>query len=177
MFSDDDVFWHSIGKFRRSLQRIGNDRLIFMDEMAVYSVMVSRKTLVAPGQQPLILVTQPSAYVKRYDFTGAINGSRPIACMTLSPADRNCRKIKDVDQQVVNQWISTTLAPAINRLHIDNIYLICDQSRAHNKANMIQALKVGKCDSVKEVLHMLTASAKYLPPLDNPLWHSVKELV
>ncbi|CAF3402309.1 unnamed protein product [Rotaria sp. Silwood2] len=174
---DDDIFWHNVGQFRRSLQRIANDRLIFIDEIAIYSVMPPRQTLVAPGQQPFILVTQPSAYSKRYDFIGAINGSQPIACMTLCPEDRERRRFKGVRQVVINQWITDTLAPAIERLNIDNIYLICDQSRAHNKMDMIQALRAGKCNSVKQILHMPTASAKYLSPLDNPLWHSFRESI
>ncbi len=131
--------------------------------------MPPRKTLVAPGQQPFVLVKQPSAYAKRYDFIGAINGSQSTACMKLFPEDRDYRKIKGINRLVMNQWISNTLAPAINRLHIDNIYLICDQSRAHNQADMIQALRAGKCESVKQILYMPTASAKYLSPLDNPL--------
>ncbi|CAF4035503.1 unnamed protein product, partial [Rotaria sordida] len=94
----DEIFWYNIGQFRRSLQRIANDRLIFIDETAVYSIMIPRKTLVAPGQQSLILVTQPSAYAKRYDFIGAIYGSQSIACMILTPEDRNYRKIKGVRQ-------------------------------------------------------------------------------
>ncbi|CAF1539553.1 unnamed protein product [Rotaria sordida] len=118
--------------------------------------------------------TQPTAYAKRYDFVGAINGSQSIACMTLTPEDRNKWRIKGVRQRVINKWITDTLAPAINRLNIDNIYLICDKSRAHNKANMIQALRAGKCKSVKKILYMPTASAIYVSPLDNPLWYSFK---
>jgi hypothetical protein len=55
--------------------------------------------------------------------------------------------------------------------------MICDGSRAHNQASMIQALRAGKCESVKQVLYMPAGSAKYLSPLDNPLWHSIKEFV
>ncbi len=175
MFLEDENYWHDIGQFRRSLQRIANDRLIFIDEIAIYSVMPPRKTLVAPGQKAFVLVEQPSAYSKRYDFIGAINGTGPIACMTLSPEDRKYRKISGVSQLVVNEWITDTLAPAIKRLNIDNIYLICDQSRAHNTMDMAEALRAGKCKSVKQILYMPTASAKYLSPLDNPLWHSFQE--
>ncbi|CAF0851294.1 unnamed protein product [Rotaria sordida] len=85
----ENSFWENIGRFRRSLQRINNDRLIFIDETAMYSIIIHHKTLVTPGEQPLILVAQPSAYAKRYDFVGAINGSQSIAYMTLTPEDRN----------------------------------------------------------------------------------------
>ena len=76
MFLDDDLFWHDIGQFRRSLQWIANDQLIFIDEIAIYFDLLPRKTRVAPDQQLFVVVKQPSAY--------PINGSQSIACMTLS---------------------------------------------------------------------------------------------
>jgi hypothetical protein len=42
---------------------------------------------------------------------------------------------------------------------------------------MIQALKAGKCKSVVDVCYMPIASAKYISPLDNPIWHSYKEVI
>jgi hypothetical protein len=159
------------------LKPISNEQLIFIDEIAIYSTMVPRRTLVAPGQKPLILVKEPSAYAKRFDFIGAINGSQPIACMTLTPADRTARRIKGIRQQVINQWITDTLAPEINQLGINNLYLICDKSTAHNQVHMMQALKAAKCYSVIKFLYIPTAAAKYLSPLDNPIWHSFKEVI
>ncbi|CAF1312119.1 unnamed protein product [Didymodactylos carnosus] len=47
----------------------------------------------------------------------------------------------------------------------------------HNKVAMIQTLRAGKCESVKQILHIPTTSAKYLSPLDNPLWHSIKQFI
>lgn len=135
------------------------------------------RTLVAPEHEPLIIVDKPSAYAERYDFIGAINGSQAIACMTLTPADRKDKDIAGVRKVVVNEWILNTLAPAINRLSIENFYLICDKSRAHNKRNMIEALNAGGCGSVIDVCHMPTASAKYVSPLDNPIWHIFREAI
>ena len=42
---------------------------------------------------------------------------------------------------------------------------------------MLEAFKAGRCREVVDVLFMTTASAKYLSPLDNPLWHSLRETV
>ncbi|CAF4109913.1 unnamed protein product [Rotaria sp. Silwood2] len=139
--------------------------------------MSPRRTLVAPGYQLLIIVDKPSAYAERYDFIGAINGSQAIACMTLTSADRKSRNIEGVRKEIVNEWIVKTLAPAINRLGINNIYLICDKSQSHNKVNMMQAFKAGQCKSVIDICYMSAASAKYISPLDNPKWHGFKEVI
>lgn len=57
------------------------------------------------------------------------------------------------------------------------MHLVCDKSRSHNKADMTQALIMGKCKSVIDIHHMPAASAKYMSPLDNPIWHSFRETV
>jgi len=125
----------------------------------------------------LILVREPSAYPKRFDFIGVINGSQSIACGTLTPEDRVNLGVKGFRQKVINQWIIDTLAPSINQLGIKNLCLIFDKSSSHNRVNMMQALRAGKCYCVKKIPHMPTASAKYLSPLDNPLWHSFRETI
>ena len=135
------------------------------------------RTLVVPKHEPLIIVEKRLAYAERYDFIGAINGSQAIAGMTLTPSDRKGKDIAGVRREIVNEWILNTLAPAINRLCIENFYLICDKSRADNKRDMIEALNAAGCRSVIDVCYMLTASAKYVSPLDNPIGDSFKETI
>ncbi|CAF1437678.1 unnamed protein product [Rotaria sordida] len=173
----DDEYWNQIAKFRKFLQRIHNDRLMFIDETAIYAVMPPRQTIVAPGYQPLIIVEKPSAHAQRYDFIGALNGSQSIACMILTPADRKNRNIEGIRKEVVNEWIVKTLAPAINRLGSNNIYLICNKSRSHRKVNMMEALKAGKCKSVVDICYMPIALTKYISPLDNSICHGFKEAI
>ena len=129
--------------------------------------MYPRRALMASRNQPLILVEKPSAYSQRCDFIGAINGSQSIACMILTPNDRKAKGIKGIRKHMVNDWITDTLAPAINALNIDNIYLIWDRSRAHHKDSMMKALKNAKCKLVLNIYFMPTASAKYVSSLDN----------
>ena len=43
--------------------------------------------------------------------------------------------------------------------------------------DMMQALKSGKCQSIIDVCSMPTTSAKYISPLDNPIWDSIKERI
>ena len=59
--------------------------------------------------------------------------------MILSPADRKNRQVEGIRKEILNEWIVNTLASAINRLSMNNFYLICDKSRAHNRIDMIQA--------------------------------------
>lgn len=43
--------------------------------------------------------------------------------------------------------------------------------------SMIEALQASKCKLVKDILYMPTAPAKYISPLDNPLWHGFKDAI
>ncbi len=99
----DHQYWNSIARCRRFLQRIGNKRLVFIDEMAVYSIMAPRRTLVAPEHEPLIIVDKPSAYSERYDFIDVINGSQAIACMRLSPIDRKNLHTEGLTKELLNE--------------------------------------------------------------------------
>ena len=155
---------------------MANDRLIFIDETAVYCNIYLCRALAVSRNQPLILVEKPSAYSQRCDFIGAINGSQSIACVILTLNNRKVKGIKGIRKHMVNDWVTNTLAPAINALNIDNMYLIWDRSRAHHKESMMKALKNAKCKSVLNIYFMPTASAKYVSSLDNPLWHSIKEV-
>ncbi|CAF1193523.1 unnamed protein product [Didymodactylos carnosus] len=76
--------------------------------------MYPRRTLVAPQNQLLVLVEKPSAYSQRFGLISAINGSQSIACMILTANDRKAKGIEDIRKHVVNDWITNTLAPAIN---------------------------------------------------------------
>jgi hypothetical protein len=58
-----------------------------------------------------------------------------------------------------------------------SLYLICDKSRTHNQVHMIQALHAGECYSVIKIIYIPTGAAKYLSPLDNPTWHSFREVI
>jgi hypothetical protein len=60
----NDEHWNQIAKFRKFFQQIHNDRLIFIDETAIYTIMSPRRTLAAPRYQPLIIVEKPSAYAQ-----------------------------------------------------------------------------------------------------------------
>ncbi|CAF4377118.1 unnamed protein product [Didymodactylos carnosus] len=66
----DNDYWHSIAKFRRCLQRLANNRLIFIDEAAVYYNTYPHRALVAPQNQPLVLLEKPSACSQRFDLIG-----------------------------------------------------------------------------------------------------------
>ncbi len=52
LLEDDDVL-KEVAVFRKSVQRIGNRRLIFLDKTTIHSVMSSRQTHVAPDQDVL----------------------------------------------------------------------------------------------------------------------------
>lgn len=85
---DDEDYWIKFTEFPKSLRGIQMDQLIFIDEVAIYSTMVPQRTLKGLGQQPLMLVRESSAYAKRFDFSGTINGSQPVACGTITPEHR-----------------------------------------------------------------------------------------
>lgn len=150
---------------------------MFINEIAIYVIRSPLRTLVAPEHEPLIIVGKPSAYAEWYDFIGAINGSQAIAYMTLTPSDRRKRRINGIRTEVLNESVADTLPPSINQLSIHDVYLKCDKSSVQNKVGTLQAFETGGCQSVVDVRYMPIASVKYISPLDNPIWHSLRERI
>ncbi len=66
-----DTSCDSIAKLRRKLQRVSNKKIIFLDETHIKINEVPRRTLLAPGEKPYVIVTDSSSYAARYDMIGA----------------------------------------------------------------------------------------------------------
>lgn len=57
----------------------------------------------------MIIVDKPLAYAEHFDLIGAINGSKPIACMSLTSANRKAKDIQGARKEVIHEWIIKSL--------------------------------------------------------------------
>lgn len=65
------------------MQRVVNDRSIFLDDMAIYGAMPPLRMHVTSEHHPFIIVDKRAAYADCFDFIGAINGSRLIESLGI----------------------------------------------------------------------------------------------
>jgi DDE superfamily endonuclease len=170
-------FCDDIAKMRRWCQRISNDRLIFLDETALKLNECPSTTLVMPGETDYVVVEDDTSYSARYDMIGCCTGNEMLPPIVYSPEDRAAREVDGIRGWMINDYIEDILARSISALDRYPMYLIIDRAKPHNKQQMMEAFHNGGCFEIVDIIYMPTKSAKRLSPLDNAIWHEMKEKV
>lgn len=162
-----------IAKLRRRLQRIPNAKLLFLDETAVRISEAPTSTLVAPGQQPIVVVEDTSSYAARYDMIACCSGDRVFPPQIFAPKERGA----GITAAMLLDYIRNLLAQAAGALGLYPLYLIIDRSAIHQPEQMMQEFHDWGCQELKEIILMPPQAAKRLSPLDNSLFHDWKEAI
>jgi hypothetical protein len=168
-------FCTSIAKFRRWAQRIGNHKLIFLDETHLRVSEAPRTTLVAPGESAYVVVDDDSKYAERYDMIAVTSGEKVFPPVIFSPEDREARLVDGIRGWMLNDYIEDLLARSISSCDYYPMYLIVDRSNIHNTSNMMDSLHNSGCFEVVDIKKMDTKTAKRISPLDNGMFHEWKE--
>jgi hypothetical protein len=128
-----------IAKMRRWCQRLSKDRLVFLDETSMKVNECPSTTLVMPGESEYVVVDDDTTYAARYDMIGCCTGREMLPAVVYSPPDRASRNVDGIRSWMVNDYIEAILARSISALDRYPMYLIVDQSKAHNKQQMMEA--------------------------------------
>jgi len=165
-----------IANLRRKLQRIGPARTLFLDETALRLNAAPNHTLALPGQQPLVLATDTSAYAARYDMIAVCSGVETLLPMVFTPAERRGADVRGINGAMLQQFIDNTLAQAVEGLDRYPLTLVLDRAPIHlNTQQLLQSFHDRSSESIKEILLLPPNAAKRMSPLDNALFHDWKE--
>ena len=166
----------SIASLRRKLMKHSKSKVLFLDETALRLNAAPLHTLVAPGQEPYVVVEDTSSYAARYDMIACTSGDRNFPPFILSPKDRAARKVNGVTKDIILEYIEHILAQAVGELDLYPLCLVVDASPAHNASEMLETFQYNGCQDMETIYIMPTNSAKRMSPLDNSLFHYWKEL-
>jgi hypothetical protein len=156
-----------IAQMRRKLQRIGTDRILFLDETHKRVGDASTSTIVLPGEPSFIRSDQTTKYATRYDMIACCTGKEVFPPMIYAPSERG----RGVDSAMLIEYIRNLLAQAAGAIDRFPLYLVLDKATIHNEAKMLQEFHDWGCQELKEILKMPTAAAKRMSPLDNSLFN------
>lgn len=165
-----------IAKLRRKLQRIDKSRLLFLDETAVRLSEAPTATLVAPGEQPYVVVADTTSYAKRFDMIACINGDRAFAPVIYTPKERSDAGVKGINTEMLVDYILSTLGQETAALDNPPLTLVVDRARIHHEERIVEAFRE-RGGHVMKLLKMPPQAAKRLSPLDNALFHDWKEAI
>jgi hypothetical protein len=151
--------------------------LLFLDETAVRIGIAPSRTLVAPGEQPYVVVEDTSSYARRYDMIACCSGDRVFPPIVYSPSERSDTGVKGINMQMLSKYINSILAQAIAALDRYPLVLVLDRATIHNCDKIKQSLVDGGCQDVAEVVKLPTQAAKRISPLDNALFNTWKQRI
>lgn len=165
-----------IANLRKKIQRVGKDRVVFLDETAIRAGEAPTSTLVVPGQDAYVVVDDNSAYAARYDMIAACNGERVFPPMIFTPRERTDAGVRGINRKMLVHYIQQILAQQIGALDRYPVFLVMDRASIH-RINVVQEFHDMSCQDVKEIWLMPPQAAKRMSPLDNALFHDWKERV
>ena len=165
----------AIADARRKLQRLGVSRVLFLDETHLRVNEAARTTLVAPGEQPYVVVEDTTQYAKRFDMIACCTSEEVLPPIIFSPTERQQMGVKGINKRMLLDYISDVLARACSGLDRYPLYLVMDRARIHNVAHILQAFHEAGCQEMKEIILLPKQAAKRMSPLDNSLFHIWKD--
>lgn len=162
-----------IAKIRRKIQRIGKNKVLFLDETHKRLSDVAIDTIVLPGEQSFILATETSKYAARFDMIACCSGKEVLPPKIYSPKERG----KGITSALLQAYIRDLLAQAAGALDRYPLVLVLDRASIHTEAEMLQEFHDWGCQEMKEIIKMPSAAAKRLSPLDNSLFNVWRQRV
>ena len=128
------------------------------------------------GKKAKVTTQQAESYKPRLDIWGAISYNRPLAIDIKTPEDRKKKGVKGYGKKDVKLFLKRKVAPQVARMH-GNV-IVCMDRGFHFQAHEVEnELKQGGASNIEDVWIFPVNGGKVCNPLDNTLWHSMKEQV
>lgn len=159
---------------------------MFIDGSGLRSEPRPQKGLAPKGLTANTIADKPEKYEPRVDIMGAVSYNAPLACETKTSKQRqaisNPRKkekkgVKGYTKAMVKNFLRTKLAPKIQSMGIEKVIVCMDKGLSFKEEEAKEELRLGGAQNLLAVWILPRDTAKYVSPLDNTLWHSLKERV
>ena len=174
----------SVMEIRRKCQRVSKNRLIFIDGSGMRFEPRPLTGLAPSGQTPKTSVEKAEKYEPRVDIMGAISYNGPLRVRQKLPSkgeqsQTRLKKIgvKGYTKPMVKNFLRLRLAPKIKAMKVERVILCMDKGLSFKEEEAKEQLRLGGANNLEAVWILPTNSAKYVSPLDNTLWHSLKQRV
>ena len=85
---DSQDYGEQVAQFRRKCQRVNKNSLVFIDGTGMRAEPRKLKGLAPKGKAAVTKASKPEKYEPRVDMYGAISYTAPLACETVTSAER-----------------------------------------------------------------------------------------
>lgn len=175
-FVESEDFREAVAKFRRKCQRVRKEQLVFLDGTGFKSEARRGYGLAPKGKKAKVETKKQENYQPRLDIWGAVTYNRPLAIDIQTSEDRKKKGVKGYGKKDVKLFLRKKVAPEVKKIR-DSV-IVCLDRGFHFKPDEVEdELKAGGAGNIEDVWIFPTNGGKVCNPLDNTLWHSMKQRV
>jgi hypothetical protein len=156
-----------ISKIRRKVQRIGKDKVLFLDETFKRVGDAATDTIALPSEPAFIASDETTKYAPRFDMIACCSGKEVLPPIIYAPKERG----KGINAAMLHEYIRQLLAQSAGALDRYPLILVLDRASIHSEEKMLQEFHDWGCQELKDIIKMPPAAAKRLSPLDNSLFN------
>ena len=132
--------------------------------------------LAPKGKKAKVVTKKAESYQPRLDIWGAISYHKPLAVDIQTSEDRKKKGVKGYGKNDVRDFLRKKVAPQLSKMH--GKFIVCMDRGFHFTADDVEdELKRGGATNVEDIWIFPTNGGKLCNPLDNTLWHSMKQQV
>lgn len=171
--------------FRQKCQRVKKNSLVFIDGTGMRAEPRKLRGLAPKGKAAVTTASKPEKYEPRVDMYGAVSYTGPLACETVTSVERKAivntrtgkKGVKGYTKSMLRKFLKDKLAPKIKRMNEEQVIIGLDKGLHLKREEVLEDIKAGGAKNIHDAWVFPTSTAKYVNPLDNSLWHSLKERV
>jgi hypothetical protein len=172
---DYDTYKEDVQKFRRKIQRLHKNKVVFLDQTGIELGATPRYGLAVSGHEAKIAMEPDVYYRKRVDIMAVISYQKPLSLEISPPSKRSKEGRKGYRKVDVLNFIRKQVAKDLVKLEQSDMTFVIDRGLRVREHEVMEALAQGNCRCVKQVLIIPKAAGKHVSPLDNCTWHQLKE--
>ena len=155
--------------FRRTAQRIGIKKLVFVDQTNINESYRPLYGLAPKGEKAKVASRTAVRYSPRIDVMGACVGGGVLDLDVLTPDDRKRANVKGYTKEKVLSWFREPLGRQIRAMNLEGMVVVVDKALRMKPEEAKEALVAGGCPDDVQVWVMETGIAKHCSPLDNSI--------
>ena len=123
-----------------------------------------------------VLASKAEPYEPRVDLLGCISYDKPLGCQTKTTIERKNARVKGYTKIQTKEFIRKKVAPEVKNISMGMIFVI-DKGLRFKPEEVKEELVKGGANNIEDVLIIPTGAGKLVNPLDNSMWHEMKDRV
>jgi len=160
-----------VKQYRRKSQRVGIKHFVFFDQTNMRVDDALEYGLAPKGRTPLSTAKTRPQWSDRVDFCGAICSTGPLACVTMTPKDRKEHGVKGWTKEILLDWVTESLAPAIAEMPSKSVIVCTDKGLKITHEDIVEECHADEeAENVADAWIMPTNAGKCVNPCDNCMW-------